>query len=638
MSEELEKSIESVRRIIETGIDEVVTNNPNANFITCEIEPEQFVKTGRKLKSTLDETTFDYKISTEGTGEITEEDSKKIESFNNGLDDRSREFVICSAFQAVINDILSELLEINEDDESSRSKLYNKLAAVLDLEVHIILEVYSLTKHIYFDSLSQILKFLFSISTSEVDHFWTYLESRERLIKDKIFDKQIIGDRIAVLEICNSLTDKFNSKTSSGKKIPYTKDTFNDRFQFRVRTFVTSLFSFEDNTGLNKYFNIANREPPNITSQQRGRDKLVDDLVAIQKLFNDPFHYLQKRNLPDLQRMCDKMTNIFKFIRDQDQRVVPDQFLVSNPKPEAEVQYLKKKYSDLLYIPENFPLSQFDTFKDRKEHAKLQNEDRAFFEEQLLSPKVKFQYLFQIYIIASIFFELAWENKEALLNELKAPTNIKHLTDETLSESCRANLLMLRRDVFAYIKSLSDSQFAYLLQNIMLSEKIWWGWLIYGKDPKTNEPYFLNKLLTQEELAIAQDKFMNVFPFKPNKYFNTYVTPQLTRRMRTQIGIAKLHNPPEFSSELAHAKIEQITDSIEECADDLMKSQFIEERTILLWKRLRKERTRKWLEFGGSLKPDIFQKDDFNKTKESNQRKRGIEETDGGDSSKRIKV
>ncbi|EGW35342.1 uncharacterized protein SPAPADRAFT_69609 [Spathaspora passalidarum NRRL Y-27907] len=635
MSSKLQIPIDSICAIIDHVVSRI-TDDTDKNYIFEQVDDILFSEDAKKIQTTLDEAQFDYKLEVDQ--EISEEDKAKINEFNESLDSKSKEFVISTSFQSTINGILGTYAEINNDLD--KSNFYNKLAILLDFEIELFTDVYTHTKYIYYNSLSQISKFLVSVGTAEIEYFWSYLETRELLFQTKIFDRGSIGDRIAVLEICNYLTDRLTRKDSAGKRNSYKKDTFNDRFQYRVRVFVTNTFAFEDNTGLNKYFHTADRQAPELPS----RNKFLEDIISVNKIFNDPYYFAKKANTKELSTMADRMVGICKYLTGEELDYAAsvgqtDQYQIPEPKSEEEQQYLSEKYSDLFYVPETYLMSSFG-YKDRKEHEKLQVEDREFLDKQFETSKVRLQYLVQILFVVSFLIELAPRNKADFMASLGAPTHVKHLTDEFISESNRTALWKIKRDLFASLKSI-DGQLSFVLSHLLLSERAWWGWLIYGKDPNTNKSYFYDRILDQEELDKVEEDRTKLFPYKSKKYFNSYVTPQLTRRMRVERGIGRLHSLTKFDSVFSKAKVEQLSDSIAECEDSPERKEMLEERSILLWKCLRKERSSNWLKFGEILRPEMLQSEPATNgevEKESDRAKRPLETDESDNVPKRVKT
>ncbi|RLV96280.1 Telomere length regulator protein RIF1 [Spathaspora sp. JA1] len=637
MSTKLQKPIDLVCDIIE-GVVSRISGDSDKNYIFEEVDDALFVEEANRIQTTLEEIQFEYKlIVDDDQEELSEEDKTKINEFNEGLDSKSRDFVISCSFQSIINKINGNYLEENNND---RSNFYNKLAVLLDFQIKIFTDFYPLTKSIFYNSLSQISKFLISRSTSEIEHFWSYLETREQLFQTKIFDRGSISDRISVLEICNFLTDRLVSKDSTGKRNSYKKDTFNDRFQYRVRAFVTNIFSFEDNTGLNKYFHVANRQVPELPS----RNKFLEDMITVNKIFNDPYTYVKKVNAKELTAMADRMVGIYKYLISEEldyanNTVQIDQFQIPEPKSEAEQKYLTEKYSDLFYVPETYLISNFG-YKDRLDHESQQKDDRDFLDKQFETSKTRLQYLVQLLFISTLLIELAPSTKGEFMSSIGAPANIKHLTDENMTETGTKPFWKIKRELMFSLKSI-DSQFSFVLSHLLQGEKIWWGWLIYGKDPNTNKSYFFDKLLTQEELDNVQETNEKLFPYKSKKYFNSYVTPQLTRRMKVESGIGRLHGKTKFDSTFSKAKAEQLNDSIVECEDVSLRKEMLEERSILLWKCLRKERSTNWLKFGELLKPEMLEtelKTNGEPAKDVESAKRALESEETSDPKRAVKM
>ena len=140
----------------------------------------------------------------------------------------------------------------------------------------------------------------------------------------------------------------------------------------------------------------------------------------------------------------------------------------------------------------------------------------------------------------------------------------------------------------------NDQSYVHVLQHLFLTEVYWWQWLVYGKDAQ-GRPLFSDRLLDEETLRAAQERHTSILPLKEKRYFNTFATPQLTRKMRMQSGIEKLEIP------------EDPIDNETVCKDKVVALEAplgLEERNGLLWKYLRAARAKVWLELGGKISPE----------------------------------
>lgn len=596
MTHSLVEPIEKVTTILNELLDK-----DNVNF-TAPADNSQFEPLVEKLQSTL--ATIDYNPSidksTIANEKEDEQDAKdkliqSIDTFNLGIEKQVKDTVLSTACQQFIQKVLQEhlqmFLEGKEGDAHFHNytipheqfKTFTILGNLLDFQIYLHLQGFD--KKLFYESLSTIVRFLFSITTSQVDIFWYYVESRQLIISTDVFDKKIISDRIAMLEICNYLNDKYNSN------VPVQQDTFNDHFHFRVRTFITSLLAFDDNTGLNKYFTVANRKVPELN---KIKQDFLEDIVTIQKLFNDPYKYLKAENSRELQKMVLKLLNVYDYLVSEEERDrrKGDQFAIPKPKTEAEQKYLVEKYANVQYFPENF--------WDSMRNAPLSDADLEYYMNIFLQSKTRQIYLLQIFSLANLYFELHPKNKREFIDSIKA-SNIKHITDESLtSESHKSRMYKIQKDMMNRCRD-TDKPFAFLMQHICVSEKIWWGWLIYGKDAN-NKPFFDDKELTTEEISDAENKFTGLLPFKSKKYHNTYITPQLTRKMKTARGLEQL----KVGKPNLHKFDKPVQEMTEKLAQPDKRSEVIEERNTLLWKKMKGLRQSSWFDLSGMFSKDIL--------------------------------
>lgn len=620
-------------------------SSPKGNYLVEEVNSEVFENVAN-FEEILSKYSFDYKIDTEGI--IDPEELKKVENFNTDLDLKAKDVIFASGIQKALDSILNQHLQIltNGEDEQtipfktttlskSELKSFNKLSIMLDYQIYLYLNTYPFMKHIIYDSLSQALMFLFQISTFEVDKFWYWVETREKLILDKLFDRGIVSDRISLLEICNSLTDKYIVKDSRNKTVSYRKDSFNDTFQYRVRVFLSNVFAFEDNTGLNKYFHIANRT---VSEGTRVKSPFLEDIIYLQKLFNDPFNYLKKSNSIELKKIVERVLSVYNYLLGEEVawqgKNKADQFAIPKPKTESEKQFLTKKYSNLKYFPENYWISAWSG-DNKAEQDKLADEDKKFFKDQFLHSKTRLQYLTMIYIIANLYFELLPSSQKEFLRSSGIPPNVKHITDETLPEIHKGFFLKVKKEMFNVFRT-SDNQFAFLVQHIALSEKIWWSWLIYGKDPKTSKSFFVDKLLSEDELQSINDKSLSILPYKEKRYFNTFITPQLSRKMKTARGLDRLEKPSIDTTSELKRNIETCTESIATETDSAKKADLVEYRNALLWKQLKQQRLMNWLDFSTLLNPEMLTSPEVEK-EEREEKEEKEEETMEQEDAKDIK-
>lgn len=583
---------------------------------TSKLDDSQFDSSMQTLKLVFDKIVYDGTIDKSIFLGDEKEDKlmKEVDAFNDGLQLQLQETVTATAFQLIVETILEQHLQmyLNPNENSEKIQFHNYkipyeqfnnfkiLSNILDFLVYLYLHGIDHAKKVFYETLSQIARFLFAVTTSQVDIFWYYIESRQDLIATRIFDQKAISDRISMLEICNHLNDKFLHRNSQGKILPEEKDTFNDKFHFRVRTFITSLLAFDDNTGLNKYFTTANYKVPELNKINQD---FLEDIIAVQKLFNDPYYYLKRENSRQLEKLVQRLLNVYNYILSEEERwdgSKSDQFAVLKPKSEQEQNYLIDKYSNLQYFPENF----WDTMTN----SPLSDDDIAYYMNMFMQSKTRYIFLMQIFGLANLYFELYPRNKREFIDSIKANTNVKHITDESLvSDSHKSCMYKIKREIVNRLRR-TDTQFAFLIQHICVSEKIWWSWLIHGKDPITNKPLFDDKELTEEELRETKDKFDSLFPFKNKKYHNTYITPQLTRKMRTERGLERL-KIGKPSLEKFDQQFNDFTSKLQQQIDS-ERSEIIESRNTILWKKLKSLRQNSWFTLNEKFSKDIINGND----------------------------
>ena len=200
-----------------------------------------------QLAQLLNEVDFEEHLSIEGD-----------EEFKESVRTSSKEFIRITSLTKVVDDLIlgiqssSEVSEVGSLPEEHVSSIC-RLALLLEWHIYCIRcdDEATSSKADFFTLLQLILESLFAISTKHISRFWEYLELRIKLFKQHVFDKNITLHRIALLGLCNGLTDKYYIRNSFGKLDSYVKDTFNDEFQARVRLYLATMLSFEDLTGLN---------------------------------------------------------------------------------------------------------------------------------------------------------------------------------------------------------------------------------------------------------------------------------------------------------------------------------------------------------------------------------------------------
>lgn len=424
---------------------------------------------------------------------------------------------------------------------------------------------------------------LFLVSTHHVNAFWDYLEHRRALLLQLVFDQRVTGDRIAVLEICNNLTDRFNPKSRTGarKTDTYRKDTFNDQFEARVRIFLANVLTLEDNTGLNKYFsvaNIASQDIPTSVGVNGKDDILLRDMMQINKVIRDPYLYVRPAQHKTLSSVVHSMSKVATYLLDEE-----DKWFKKRPREVVSV-----------FVAEPYALSPFEEVKRGEAFEKAKREDASFAANLFDLHRTRQVTLVELFVCVSLLFELTASSKRAFLASVNGAA--KHFVDDFVPEHLAPQLVKIRQDIVKRYKP-NDAALSEVLVLLGHSELMWWSWLILGKD-KDGKPLLSVAELLQAELQAVDEKWRTMLPPKTKPYFNTYATPQLTRRMKIETGLAKLQwrGDDEEDSEF---KLQQ---ALESCKGELEKDESdataIQRYNIALWKLLKRRRSTQWLEFG----------------------------------------
>lgn len=536
------------------------------------------------------------------------------DSFEGAIEGQKTGFIVLAALTRVVDSLVLEIQKSEEQVQlgllpESHLLAICKLCLLLEWQIQSIRAgTYPSSKADFFSLLQLVLELLFTISLSHISHFWDFLELRIGLLKSHVFDKNVTLHRIALLGLCNGLTDKYYVRNSLGKLDSYAKDTFNDEFQARVRMFLASMLSFDDLTGLNKYFAIANRESkePLTLKTRLSDDNLLRDLVSFHRLLRNPFGYLRTpRVLLNLAGGIEKLAAYLleqeaKYARNHPER---DVYSVEPQQLAEEIAEATEKLKKIVFVPENYWLSVFDLKKD--DAVMIEDQDTVL--KQLDSLAFRRLLLIHIYLVASFFVELLGANKMSLLKSTGAPTattTLKHLCEEVTPIEAVRVFSSIRRDILLQSKGW-DTQLSFLLLTLSQSEEHWWSWLLYGKD-KQGQPLLADRPLTDEDLSRTQEKLTTSLPFKTKRYFNTHATPQLSRKMKTKTGLNLLVRDSSDTTDYA-TLIDDLSSQIEEAklAGDLERErELFEERTVLHWKRLKEKRLNLWLKLGESLNPD----------------------------------
>lgn len=554
--------------------------------------------------------------------DLPENENEETSDFDKAIEKQKTEFTVLAGLTRVADTLV---LEIQDSENQPHQNLLPeshivaicKLCLLLEWQVNSIhAGTYPSSKADFFTLLQLVLESLFSISLSHISRFWDFLELRIGLFKSMVFDKNVTLHRIALLGLCNGLTDKYYVRNSFGKLDSYAKDTFNDEFQARVRMFLATMLSFDDLTGLNKYFAIANRESkePIIGKSKLSDDDLLRDLVAFYRLLRNPFGYFKSPR--QLQTLASSIDKLAVYLLEQEAKYAKkhpgrDLYSVEPPQLEEEIAEATEKLKKTVFVPENYWLSLFDAQRDEA----IETEDRETVLKQLDSLAFRRLLLVHIYLVATFFVELLASNKRELLRYTGG--TVKHISDETTPESSARIFLNIKRDIPRQSRTW-ETQLSFLLLTLSQSEEHWWSWLLYGKD-KDGQPLLADKTLTDEELSATKEKLTSAFPFKTKRYFNTHATPQLSRKMKTQTGLHLLERDGMDSTDYTKL-IDSLTTQIDEAkqaGDTEREKELFEERTVLHWKRLKEARLNLWLQLGDLLKTEDIELKKHPKTEDS---------------------
>ncbi|CAH2350161.1 hypothetical protein CLIB1423_01S03906 [[Candida] railenensis] len=577
--------------------------------------------TNLDLVQIIEKYKFDFSIDTDSdvregeeateSGDVEVERKKSIETFNNQLEQKTRDFILLASFKKSIQQFVKEYLADSDGTTASLVLIY-RLSVIFDFHIYLI-KSYPSTKTNFYQCLALATDLLFSISTSLIDKFWSYLEQRRIEFQTDIFDASSTADRIAILEICNTLTDKYYPITFNKKTDTYKKDSYNDRFQARVRIFLTNVLALEDNTGLNKYFSVSNIIGQDILTSigTNGRDDvLVRDIIQINKLFRDPYAYVKPANYKQLQALSQTMNKVFMYLMDEEKKWYakhpsPDQYVIPeedngkvNEDDTNEIidTNANKAESEKLYFPEIYSLAAFDEVKRGERYENLKKEDSDFFAKRFDIPQVRQTVLVQIYIICTLYYELAASNKRAFFQQMGVSgSSAKHFIDDSIPESMVSLYYKIKREMPRRYRSM-DAPFSHFLTHLSITEIFWWQWLINGKDA-SGKPLFNDKIVDKDTLNKVDEKSRTILPLKEKKYFNTYATPQLTRKMKVETGISKLEKTNDNDNELLEDKLRN---NYEEARSKLVENEdeSIQSQNIAFWKLLKRQRTKQWLKFG----------------------------------------
>ncbi|CAI5757896.1 unnamed protein product [Candida verbasci] len=626
MSENSLQSIEQLKNSIRSFLDEKESNIYHKNYVDNITDESEFEN--GQVEDVIDKIESSFKIDKEALQDVTETEEAEITKFNQVLDTVGKEFIIKAAFHNIFDEILNSILaneqgsETTENkEESEMTRYYNQLALLLDYILVVILknnDKSKTMKHVFYSSIQQVMEQLLNFSINYANHFWTFMETREKLYISKIYQNDKT-ERVQFLYCFQPLVNKYyiktKTKTKTSRISSFINETFNtqkqdtyaDTFRYRVKAFMSNCLSFEDQTGLNKYFDVAARDPLNLKIY---KDVFSQDLIDVQKLINNPMYYLRKQNQGQLTSLTNKLIKVFYQLLAEEKAYtekhkLPDFFIQKPPKSKEEIEMKKEKYSKKIYNPETYYLSTFNL--DKSEFEEQQKIDQRHLTILTEIPKNRVSILFSIFMVSFFFMDLTEKYKNQLLDSVGAPKNTKHFTDDSTPNNVYLDYHDIKFKFFSEIKRI-NSQLAFLANHVQVSERIWWGFLLYGKDPKTGKSLFEDKILTTEELEEVAKKHEEIAKYKTSKLFNNYVTSEVTRKMRPKKDEGVKFK--EFDVYMNSEELENVKYEIEELEnsdvkDDDKLQELKEKRSALTWRLLRSQRTSKLFELSEMLKNAI---------------------------------
>lgn len=519
-------------------------------------------------------------------------------------DEKFAETALTLAFQSTLQLFLDEYVQDSSWGRSDRpiDKSLDQIFALLDIAILLQLD-HPRCKRIFYELLSLVLKFLLPCSVYSLGDFWDYMDTRIETVKSRAFDSTSIADRLAVLEVHNGIISAFT--LAAGLSSLY-NPSWADDLKSRVQCLLSSIVLFEDTTGLNKHFKIADRNEPNAHVSA----PFLKDILFLHKVINNPFRVLAPTMKAELKETILVVKGVYSFLL-REEKV----FLTSHPPPRSITimpaftrSELSRKGELLHYFSDSYWLYFFDS-------ENSESTDTEYIKSKLSEPTVRTQYLFMICMLANLYIENTASARKDLLLSVGAAPNAKFITDETLPDVHKEFFESVKLDIISVFDEY-DPSFAALINRACALEKTWWGWLINGKDPKTNKQFINDNFVSDAELARIQDK--QVLPFKDKKYFNTYITPQLSRKMRTETGLTKLAKATQVKDTALEERINSLTEQLESNDGTAEKQDLLESRTAVYWSLLRLRRLGQWCEFAKDLKMDIINPNPSSNNADSN--------------------
>lgn len=559
----------------------------------------------------LDELQYDISLPNDIAETEKEQVEMEVKQFNSSIHQRLLDSIYLGAFENVLDQYVSSLITEYESESKEMEvvenvsilkkliPIYNRISVLLDFSIYLA-SFNSTYKKLFHKLVLNLLDILLDISGNQLDIFWNYMESRLVLLGKHVFEKSVTGDRIALLEICNPLTDRYYKRGKINDT--YKKDTFHDALQSRIRLFANNLLAVDDNTGLNKYFNVAGRSLPEMGVPKR-KTNFIRDLMTCLKVVRDPYSYMKPSKLKDFRDASSACRRVFDELILKELKTTKksskDLYLIKPELSESEKEYLRQKYKETEYFPEVYWLSVFN--KDSQTLDKEFKSDEDHYLDLLDDGKLRLIILLQIILISSFFSEMNSQYKRTFLQRL--PPKTKHIVDDTVNDQVSTAFYRIKKAAISELMTI-DPSLSFLLQHVIALERYWWKWLVYNKDPETQKPLLSNKILTEDKLVEVDNKFKGLFPIKEKKYFNIYVTPQLSRKMKGKRGMDNIEirawNPEDEMD-------------YEESDPDL--------QNVRVWKQFRRKRQHHWMEFGETLTEEVV-----NKNQKTGQGEDGMEE------------
>lgn len=542
----------------------------------------------------------------------------KIKQFNSSLGQQWRDFVLRTGLAKTVDVLLRRVRDAEQEEKSQAFEQFALSAAVLDTLNKLLLlidllialagnDAFPSARGDFYQILTIIVESLTEPSTDTLEIFWYALESRQKVISDTIFDQKVTLDRIAMLGICNGITDKYYRRGKTGKYDSYQKDTFNDKLHARVRTFLSGLLLFDDLTGLNKYFSIANRvnKEPHLGVAKTGDDELLQDILQFYRLLRDPYAYLKNPRM--LSKQVDSLDRLYGYLLDEEAKYAKkhparDIYQVKVELLDSKKAALAKQSQNGVFFAENYWLSPFEDIQRGLQFDSVKDEDQKVALKRFDSSKCRQLLLIQMYLVSSFFLELQSSRKKSVLQKAGAAASTKHVSEDSTPEVLIKTFIKIKREISALIRAW-DTQLSFLLQHVSQSEEFWWSWLLWGKN-KQRQPLLGESAISSEESRATAEKFDAYAPYKTKRYFNTHATPQLSRKMRTQTGLSLLE-VTETERDY-DGRINELSERIANENDESVKLELKEERSVLIWKKAKTLRSREWLLVSEAVDPEML--------------------------------